>query len=186
MISLILLRIGRRIDLDAVVDRRQLAQQRLGDLAVGRDDDLAGLAVDHVERDLLAQQDVAQRLGQLLAQLARVFFLYSSSTCLRLLPPLARRQLASASTSLLGRDLHIHDDAVGAGRNLQRGVLHVRGLLAEDGAQQALFRRQFGFALGRDLADQDVAGLHFRADADDAVAARGSSALPRPGSECRA
>jgi hypothetical protein len=59
----------RGIDLDAVIHRRQLAQQRLGDLAVGRDDDLAGLAVDHVERDLLAQQDVAQRLGQLLAQL---------------------------------------------------------------------------------------------------------------------
>jgi hypothetical protein len=45
----------------------QLAQQRLGDLAVGRDDDLAGLAVDHVERDLLAEQDVGERLGELLA-----------------------------------------------------------------------------------------------------------------------
>ena len=62
MISMILLRIGRRIDLDAIVDRRQLAQQRLGDLAVGRDDDFAGLGVDHVERDLLAEQDVARAL----------------------------------------------------------------------------------------------------------------------------
>jgi hypothetical protein len=50
----------------------------------------------------------------------------------------------------------------------QRGVLHVGGLLAEDGAQQLLFRRQLGFALGRDLADQDVARLHFGADVDDA------------------
>ncbi len=49
-----------RVDLDVIVDRRQLAQQRLGDLAVGRDDDLAGLRVDDVERDLLAQQDVAR------------------------------------------------------------------------------------------------------------------------------
>ena len=34
----------RGIDLDAVVNARQLAQQRLGDLAIGRDDDFAGLA----------------------------------------------------------------------------------------------------------------------------------------------
>ena len=54
MISRILLRIGRGIDLDVIVDGGQLAQQGLGDLAVGRDDDLAGLGVDHVERDLLA------------------------------------------------------------------------------------------------------------------------------------
>ena len=72
MISLILLRIGRRIDLDVIVDRRQLAQQRLGDLAVGRDDDFAGLRVDHVERDFFAEQDVGERLGQLLAQLVRL------------------------------------------------------------------------------------------------------------------
>ena len=33
-----------RIDLDVIVNLRQLAQQRLGDLAIGRDDDFAGLA----------------------------------------------------------------------------------------------------------------------------------------------
>ena len=33
----------RRIDFDVIVNRRQLAQQRLGDLAVRRDDDFAGL-----------------------------------------------------------------------------------------------------------------------------------------------
>ena len=59
---------GRGVDLDAVVDLGQLAQERLGDLAVGRDDDFAGLAVDDVERDFFAEQDVAQGLGQLLAQ----------------------------------------------------------------------------------------------------------------------
>jgi hypothetical protein len=65
----ILMRIGRGIDLDVIVDRRELAQERLGDLAVGRDDDLAGLGVDHVERDLLAEEDVRERLGEALAQL---------------------------------------------------------------------------------------------------------------------
>ena len=47
-------------------------------------------------------------------------------------------------------------------------VLHVGRLLAEDRAQQLLFRRQLALALRRDLADQDVAGLHFGADVDDA------------------
>jgi hypothetical protein len=37
-------------------DGGQLAQERLRDLAVGRDDDFAGLAVDDVERDLLARR----------------------------------------------------------------------------------------------------------------------------------
>ncbi len=47
-------------------------------------------------------------------------------------------------------------------------VLHVGGLLAEDRAQQLLFRRQLGFALRRHLADQHVTGLDFGADVDDA------------------
>ena len=66
------MRIGRRIDLDVIVDRGQLAQERLGDLAVGRDDDFAGLRVDHVERNLLAEEDVGQRLGEFLAQLVHL------------------------------------------------------------------------------------------------------------------
>ena len=72
---------------------------------------------------------------------------------------------------LLGGDLHVHDDAVGAGRNLQRRVFHVGRFLTENGAEQALFRSEFGFALRSDLADENVAGLYFRADADDAVRA---------------
>ena len=43
-----------------------------------------------------------------------------------------------------------------------------RRLLAEDGAQQFLFRRELGFALRRDLAHEDVAGAHFGADERDA------------------
>ncbi len=66
-----------RIDLDVIVNRRQLAQQRLGDLAVGRDDDFAGLRVHHVERNFFAEQDVGERIGQLLGA-ARP----SSSDCL--------------------------------------------------------------------------------------------------------
>ena len=50
---------------------------------------------------------------------------------------------------------------------LRRGVADLAGLLAEDGAQQALFGGELGLALGRDLADQHVAGLDLGADADD-------------------
>ena len=66
--------------------------------------------------------------------------------------------------AVAGEDLHVDDGAVHARRHAQRAVLHVGRLLAEDRAQQLLFRRQLRLALRRDLADQDVAGAHFGAD----------------------
>ena len=53
--------------------------------------------------------------------------------------------------------------------NLQRGIPDFPGLLAEDGPQQPLLGGQLGLALGGDLANQIVAGVDLRADADDAV-----------------
>ena len=44
-----------RIDLDVVVNVRQFAQKRLGNLAIRRNDNFAGLSVDHVERNFFAQ-----------------------------------------------------------------------------------------------------------------------------------
>src|SRR5690606_33585936 len=61
------------------------------------------------------------------------------------------------------------DAAAFAGLKPQARVLYILGLLAEDRAQQALFRRELGFALRRYLADQDVAAAHLGADPDDAV-----------------
>ena len=51
----------------------------------------------------------------------------------------------------------------------ERRIADVAGLLAEDGAQQLLFRRQLRLALRRHLADEDVARLDVGADADDAA-----------------
>ena len=68
-----------------------------------------------------------------------------------------------------GENLHIHDDAEFAVRHAQRSIAHLARLIAEDRAQQALFRRQLGFALRRDLADQNIVCAHLRADADDAA-----------------
>ena len=63
---------------------------------------------------------------------------------------------------------HFDDRAGHARRQPQRGIAHVGGLLAEDGAQQLFFRRHRAFALRRDLADEDVARMHLGADVDDA------------------
>ena len=54
-------------------------------------------------------------------------------------------------------------------RHLQRGVAHLARLLTEDRAQQPLLGGQLGLALGRDLADQHVAGDDLGADPDDAA-----------------
>src|SRR6185312_12980358 len=78
----------------------------------------------------------------------------------------ARRQL---HVRLAIEDLDIDHFAALAVRHPQRGVLHLARLLTEDRAQQLLFCGQFGLALWRDLADEDVTFAHFRADADHAV-----------------
>jgi hypothetical protein len=80
------------------------------------------------------------------------------------LPPLVLGE-AHLPRELLGGD----DDALDARRHLERVVLHVLAGTAEDRVQQLLFRRQLGLALGRNLADEDVARPHVRADADDAA-----------------
>ena len=56
-----------------------------------------------------------------------------------------------------------------ARRAVERSVANVSGFFAEDRAQQLLFRSQRGFALGRYFADQDVARLDDRADANHAA-----------------
>ena len=66
-------------------------------------------------------------------------------------------------------DADINDDAAHAVRDAQRSVFHFARLLAEDRAEQLFLRRQLGLALGRDLADQDVAGANLGADPDDAL-----------------
>src|SRR5690606_38319424 len=63
---------------------------------------------------------------------------------------------------------HFHDRAGHTRRQAERSVAHVAGLLAEDRAQQLFFRGHRALALGRDLADQDIARVHFGADIDDA------------------
>lgn len=78
----------------------------------------------------------------------------------------ARRQLVVVLTR---EDADADDLAVLTVRHLERRVANLARLLTEDRAEQALLRRQLGLALGRDLADEDVAGLDLGTDADDAA-----------------
>ena len=92
---------------------------------------------------------------------------------LALLSDVAADDLAHAGLQLVavlrGKDLDVHDDAVLAVGHAQRGVTHLAGLLAEDGAEQALLSGQLGLALRGDLTDQNVAALDLGTDADDAA-----------------
>jgi hypothetical protein len=63
---------------------------------------------------------------------------------------------------------HFDDGTLHARRYAQRSVAHVGGLLAEDRTQEFLFRRHRALAFRRDLAAQNVAGVDFGADIDDA------------------
>src|SRR5690606_7809599 len=62
---------------------------------------------------------------------------------------------------------HLNDRTSDTRRKTQRRVTHVRRLFTEDGAQKLFFRRHRAFTLRRDLADENVAGVHFRTDIDD-------------------
>ena len=96
----------------------------------------------------------------------------SPSADLALLGDVDPHQLVDAGRQLVAvlaaEHLDVDDLAVLAVRHLEAGVAHLAGLLTEDGAQQALLGGELGLALGRDLADEHVAGADLGADADDA------------------
>src|SRR5207237_10174895 len=71
--------------------------------------------------------------------------------------PLDRQRTLVLVDAVAVEHADLDDRALHARRHPQRGVTHVRGFLAEDGAEQLLFRRHRALALRRDLADQDVA-----------------------------
>ena len=73
--------------------------------------------------------------------------------------------LARSSLSMPRREKTLTSTTVPSmpGRHRERRVPNVPRLLAEDGAEELLLGRELRLALGRDLADQDVAGLDLRA-----------------------
>ena len=69
--------------------------------------------------------------------------------------------------AITGKHPDIDNGSVHPGRDPQGSVLNIRCLLAKNSAQQLFFRCQLGFALWRDLAHQDIAGIDFRPDKGD-------------------
>jgi hypothetical protein len=63
----------------------------------------------------------------------------------------------------------VDHDATCARGHRERRVLHVDAGLAEDRVQELFLGGELALGLRRDLADEDVAGLDERADADDAA-----------------
>ncbi len=113
-----------------IVDRGEFTEERLGDLPIRGDDNLASLGIDHVQRDLLAQQDVTELLGQLLTQgirllLMLVFNLFALPFNLGRCQVFPRRLLARGH-------LDIHDNPVGATRHGQRRVFYIGCLFTKD------------------------------------------------------
>src|SRR4029453_17057693 len=70
--------------------------------------------------------------------------------------------------ALAREDARVDDRALDARGDAEARVANLAGLLAEDGAEQLLLGRELRLALRRDLADEDIAGLHLGADPDDA------------------
>ena len=88
----------------------------------------------------------------------------ATNTRTRSLTPGGRSSLVVAREGL-----DVDDDAALAVRHLERGVADLARLLLEDRADQLLLGGQLGLALGRDLADEQVARADLGADADDAA-----------------
>ena len=120
-----------------------------------------------IGQHFLAAQNAVKALKALVGQnanlVAQILFQLGNVLAFNLLGPLVLLLAFAAE------DAHIDDGALDSWRAGQRCVAHIAGLLTEDGAQQLFFRSQLRLALGRDLADQNVAVLDLGADADHAA-----------------
>src|SRR5229473_2778248 len=144
---------------------RDLVEQRVGHFLALVQKDVA-LVVDQLGGGLLAVQEPLDPLvGRVLEDLDLVVLVLEELRLFLVLDVLGALVLVDA---LAAEDLGVDHRALHARRDPQRAVAHVAGLLAEDGAEQLLLGRELGLALGSDLAHQDRARLHLRADADDA------------------
>src|SRR3984885_7343769 len=149
-----------------VAGRNALDGVAIDDLFL-HDEALVGALVVQVSQHFLAAQNRFQTLQALVGQdsdfVCQVLFELGNL--------LAFDQLGALVLflPLAGEDADVDHGAFDARRAGQGGVANIAGLFAEDGAQQLLFRRELGFALGRYLANQNVVVLDLGADADDSA-----------------
>ena len=138
---------------------RERLEQLLGDLGIGLD------ALGPLHRRLAEDQPAQARVDVALED--RQLVIAVAGEPLDLLALDLQRALVLLHAVAV-EDAHLDDGAEIARLDPQRGVAHVRRLLAEDRAQQFLLGGHRALALGGDLAHEDVARLHIGADIDDA------------------
>ena len=68
-----------------------------------------------------------------------------------------------------GHGLRADNHATHGWRRLEGSILHIAGLVTEDGTEQLLLRSRIGFTLRRDFTDQDVTLFHFRTHTNQTV-----------------
>ena len=172
-----------------ILDALQVAGGNALDLVASEDgalgqQALVGALVVQVGLHFLAAQDIVETLQPLVGQNAD--FVRQVLFQLRDLSRFDGLRALVLFLALAREDLHIDDHAFDARRAVQGSIAHVASLFAEDGAQQFLFRRELGFALGRDFAHHNVALLDAGADADYARSRPDCAASTRSRWEYRA
>src|SRR6202051_2237410 len=133
---------------------------------------LVGLFVVQVSLQNFAAEQIGQALETLVGQdtdfVGEVLFQFENLCGFDGLVPLV------FFFTLASEDFHVDDSAFDAWRAIERSVANVSGFFTEDSAQQLFLRRQRGFALRRNLADQNVAGLDDGADTNDTAFVEGA------------
>src|ERR1043166_4449814 len=156
------------LDLHALqVTRPQLLDQVAAEVGSLGEQLLVGLLVMEVRQELLTFKHGRQALGALVVENSLLVLEIAFQPVLLRFEDKLRALIQLRAFP--GEDLAVHYRAFDAWRAVERRVLHVASLFAEDGAQQLLFRRQLRFAFGCDLANQDVAGLYCCPDPDDST-----------------
>ena len=160
------------VDLGVLDDRKppvemidvQPLDHLFGDLAPPAGEHFARLRVDELLRGL-ADHELRETLAPLFLDMLDL----EIALVLKLHEFLLLVALRPVVPLLAGEQLDVDDDTVHARGRLERSVADVSGLLAEYRLQQPFLRRELGFSLRRHLADENVAGFHVGADANDAV-----------------
>src|ERR1700733_5960294 len=131
-----------------------------------REQFLVGALVVQVGKNFLVAEDCFETLEALVGENTNLI----GEVALELLDHLLLDLLGALVRvlALAGEDADVDDGTFDAWRARQGGIANVAGLLAEDGAEQFLFRRQLSLTLRRYLADEDVVVADLRADADNA------------------
>src|SRR5258708_1098164 len=156
------------VELEALeVASGDLFDQLAGQLSALDEQALVGLFVVQVGLKNFSAQQIGKALEPLVSEdadfVGQVLFQLQALASFNCLVPFV------FFSALAGKDFDVDDGAFDARRAVERSVAHVTGFFTEDRAEQFFFRSERGFAFGSYFADENVARLNDRADADNAA-----------------